>query len=47
MIHGDRHKLQVWSETQQRWRTAYVKNGMLGRNVTRLMSFGFIVRYYL
>jgi hypothetical protein len=39
-----RLKLQVWSTTQQRWKTAYCLVTMLHENLIHLKAFGFKVR---
>lgn len=36
-----RIKFQVWSESQQRWRTVYVVPDKLRQNVILLSSYGF------
>ena len=41
-----RHKFQVWSEAQRRWRTAYCKPELLTSNVVHFMALSFIVRYF-
>lgn len=41
-----RHKFQVWSTAQQRWRTAYCRPDALTHNVRLFHAYGHIVRYF-
>lgn len=39
-----RVKLQVWSEKQGRWRTAYCRHDLIVTNIKLLTKHGFMVR---
>jgi hypothetical protein len=41
---AQREKFQVWSDTHQQWRTAYVRVTMLYANLTMMKAHGFKVR---
>lgn len=41
-----RYKFQVWSDAQQRWRTAYCKPDMLASNCEWFSHYGFQTRWH-
>jgi hypothetical protein len=43
-VSAPRLKLQVWSDAQQRWRTARVLVTMLHENLIHMKAYGFKVR---